>query len=134
MREEIWQNRELCDICETLPLMSLFDESSDAVFIFLSPGTTGRLQKSLFFCRFQGCRFAPVLLPAAKGDGDFVPFFSAVYSVVGFFLLSKRKTCRCDEAVGGIIRWFYFPVKTGLSNVMSHRSSCNVKHNVRVSN
>lgn len=64
-----------------------FDESFNAAFIFLSPGNRGRLQKSLVFCRFQSCRFAPVLLPAARGDGDLARQSSVASS--GFFLLSK---------------------------------------------
>lgn len=61
------QNRERC---EALPLMSLFDEFSSAAFIFLSPGSKGRLQKSLVLCRFQGCKMCPGALPAARGDRD----------------------------------------------------------------
>lgn len=114
--------------------MSLFDESSNAMFIFLSPGNRGRLQKSLVFCRFQGCRFAPVLLPAARGDGGFVRQSSAVMLI--FFLLSKRRTCRSDTAIGGLIRWLYFPLKTGLNNVNESQDlmQCYMKHNVSVSN
>lgn len=97
------QNRERCDICEALPLMSLFDEFSNAAFIFLSPGARGRLQKSLVLCRFPGCRFAPVLLPAARGDGDWVRQSPAEMRGVFCF---KNRTCRWDEATGGLIRWF----------------------------
>lgn len=40
------QNRERCDICKTLPLMSLFDESSNAVFTFVSPGNGDHKSRS----------------------------------------------------------------------------------------
>lgn len=51
MQERGRQNKVRCDICKTLPLITLFDESSNALFIFLSPGKRGRLQKPLVFCR-----------------------------------------------------------------------------------